>query len=286
MNHTGKSSYGRNIETIKILRNGVFDIKPIREISKKDLENFLLNITRYSNSVIIKLTGKIKKGFKIAKEEKLISENIAENLIRPKSSKKNKEVVAFSLEEQKEFIQLIPTSKYYMQYLIGLNTGMRMGEINALHIDDIDFEKKTININKTVTRDENAYAFINDTTKTKAGTKEISINDILYDKLKEYCEDKKGYLFSEVRVISTSMVTSEMKRLCSNSEVIKITPSSHILRHTFATRCIESGMPAVVLAKFLGHTDVSITLNAYTSVFDKFKIEHFQKATDYMKELY
>ena len=286
MNHTGKSSYGRNIETIKILRNGVFDTKPIREITKKDLENFLLNITRYSNSVIIKLTGKIKQGFKIAKEEKLISENIAENIIRPRSSKKNKEVVAFSLEEQKEFIQLIPTSKYYMQYLIGLNTGMRMGEINALHIDDIDFEKKTININKTVTRDENAYAFINDTTKTKAGTREISINDILYDKLKEYCEDKKGYLFSEVRIISTSMVTSEMKRLCSKSDIIKITPSSHVLRHTFATRCIESGMPAVVLAKFLGHTDVSVTLNTYTSVFDKFKIEHFQKATDYMKELY
>lgn len=83
------------------------------------------------------------------------------------------------------------------------------------------------------------------------------------------------------------MVTSEMKRLCSNSEVLKIiTPSSHVLRHTFATRCIESGMPAVVLAKFLGHIDVSVTLNTYTSVFDKFKIEHFQKATDYMKELY
>ena len=45
---------------------------------------------------------------------------------------------------------------------------MRMGEINALHIDYIDFEKKTININKTVTRDENTYSFINDTTKNKS----------------------------------------------------------------------------------------------------------------------
>ena len=78
----------------------------------------------------------------------------------------------------------------------------------------------------------------------------------------------------------------DIKKLCAKSNIIKIIPSSHALRHTFATRCIESGMPAVVLAKFLGHTDVSITLNTYTSVFDKFKIEHFEKATEYLNTFY
>ena len=285
MNIIKANTYGRNLYTIQLLKNGVLDKKKIRDITKKDLEEFLLTITSHSNSVIGKIMIKIKKGFKIALDEELIRKNISENLQRPKSNKDDKKIIAFTIEEMKEFYNLIPNSKYYMQYLIALNTGMRMGEINALHIDDIDFKNKTININKTITRDENWKDAINDTTKTKAGTREISINMILYNKLKEYCKDKKGYLFSEDRVISTSMVTSEMKRLCSKSDIIKITPSSHVLRHTFATRCIESGMPAVVLAKFLGHTDVSITLNTYTSVFDKFKIEHFDKATEYMKEI-
>lgn len=55
-----------------------------------------------------------------------------------------------------------------------------------------------------------------------------------------------------------------------------------MLRHTYATRCIEAGVPAVVLQKELGHKDVSITLNTYTSVFDKY-IESFdEKYNDYL----
>jgi integrase len=54
------------------------------------------------------------------------------------------------------------------------------------------------------------------------------------------------------------------------------------MRHTFATRCIESGMTAVVLAKKLGHKDVSITLNTYTSVFAKFEDTQDDRFIDYL----
>jgi hypothetical protein len=50
-----------------------------------------------------------------------------------------------------------------------------------------------------------------------------------------------------------------------------------MLRHTFATRCIEAGMNALVLSKILGHKNIEITLNVYTSVFDKFTIEEVDK---------
>ena len=53
--------------------------------------------------------------------------------------------------------------------------------------------------------------------------------------------------------------------------------STHSLRHTFATRCIESGVNAVVLQRLLGHTDISITLNTYTSVFNQFKDNELEK---------
>ena len=285
MNIIGANTYGRNLYTIELLKNGVLDKYPIRNITKKILEDFLITVTNHSNSVIQKIVIKLRKGYKIALDEKLVSEDLTRNLTKPKSNKKDKDIIAFSIEEMKEFYNLIPNSKYYMQYLIGLNTGMRMGEINALHINDIDFDNKKIYINKTISRDENYKNFINDTTKTKAGTREVSINDLLFDKLKEYCNDKTGYIFSYDKIISTSSITSDIKRLCDKSDIIKIVPSSHVLRHTFATRCIESGMPAVVLAKMLGHTDVSVTLNTYTEVFDKFKIEHFDKATQYMKDI-
>ena len=51
----------------------------------------------------------------------------------------------------------------------------------------------------------------------------------------------------------------------------------HMLRHTFATRCIENGISPVVLQKILGHSDIKVTLNTYTSVFDEFKVSEFDK---------
>lgn len=58
----------------------------------------------------------------------------------------------------------------------------------------------------------------------------------------------------------------------------------HSLRHTYATRCIESGMPAKVLQSVLGHTDISITLDTYCDVFKKYSNENISIADEYMSK--
>lgn len=57
--------------------------------------------------------------------------------------------------------------------------------------------------------------------------------------------------------------------------------STHSLRHTFGTRCIESGMAPVVVQRLMGHKDISVTLNTYTSVFDEFKSREIDKVNQY-----
>ena len=57
--------------------------------------------------------------------------------------------------------------------------------------------------------------------------------------------------------------------------------STHTLRHTYGTRCIESGMRAVALQRLLGHTDINVTLNTYTSVLNKYKEKEMEKLNDY-----
>lgn len=280
------STYTRNIFTLSIIQNSTLNNIPIQKVTESDLNDFSEQITKYSQSTIDKMFTQIKKAYDIALYNGNITKNILTMYVKPQSIKKTKKVSAFTINEQKEFIRLIPNSIYYMQYLIALNTGMRMGEINALHVDDIDLINRKINVNKTVSRDEKYKEYINYNTKTKNGQRNIPINDILYIPLKEYISDKEGFLFSYDRVISTAMVNSEMKRLCTNNDIIKNDVNTHMLRHTFATRCIESGMPAVVLAKILGHSDISTTLNTYTDVFNKFKTDHFEKATIYFKKLY
>ena len=71
----------------------------------------------------------------------------------------------------------------------------------------------------------------------------------------------------------------KLKELLEKMNITDIT--SHSLRHTYGTRCIEAGMRAVALQRLMGHTDVAITLNTYTSVFNKYKESELEKVNNY-----
>ncbi len=57
--------------------------------------------------------------------------------------------------------------------------------------------------------------------------------------------------------------------------------STHSLRHTYGTRCVEAGMRAVALQRLMGHKDISVTMNTYTSIFNKYKEEELEKVNQY-----
>lgn len=273
------STYNRHQSTLKIIEKHYIAEMPISDITIEDLNNFSSTLLNYSNSVISKVFIHLKRAYNIAIDNSWINKNLLNNYTKPKSYKADRKVSAFTIQEQKEFLKIIPKSKYYMQYLIALNTGMRMGEINALHYNDIDLKNKEINVSKTVSRGINYKAYINNTTKTSAGNRSVFINKFLYEPLKEYIEDRKNqYLFSENKVIDTPMVNSEIKRLTKNKSI-----NTHMLRHTFATRCIEAGVPAVALKKMLGHADISTTLNTYVDVFDKYEKDVYTNLEKYFE---
>lgn len=73
------------------------------------------------------------------------------------------------------------------------------------------------------------------------------------------------------------------KRVCEKAEVPY--HGQHALRHTFATRCIEAGVPALVLKNWLGHTDIHITLDTYSNVFDRMNLGAISKFESLMEEV-
>ena len=78
-------------------------------------------------------------------------------------------------------------------------------------------------------------------------------------------------------------VNSELQRiLLKEFNITDI--STHSLRHSYGTRCIESGMAPVVVQRLMGHTDVTLTLNTYTTVFDKYKAKEVDKLNEYYLE--
>lgn len=277
------------METLKIL-SPIYDME-IDDVTEDDLISFFASRINYSQSVLVKAYQMLQRIFKKAIRRKLITENPLEDIKCPRSRKKTIPVRAMTIEEQKKLIKVLTTQdiRYGDAMLLSMFTGMRAGECTALKVEDIDLEKQTIHVCKTVARGRYGYNVLNET-KTDAGDRILHVNDEVTALLKRIIGDKEeGMLFLSTtdNLVASNQVSYYFRAALRANNIVDKSiygkVNLHSLRHTYATRCIESGMPAKVLQKILGHTDITITLDTYCSVFEKYTDEHLAVADTYMK---
>lgn len=187
------------------------------------------------------------------------------------------------------------TSLFSFRFLITINvllvqlyTGLCVGEVLALATEDIDFNKKIIYVRKTVTVDKDGYLVVKQGAKTYSGKREVPLGPILTNALKEQINyiipNENNLLFTfQGKIIKSSTINTVLKRIRKQLQLPN-TISNHTLRHTFGTRCIESGMSPVVVQRIMGHKDIKVTLNTYTSVLNQFKNEEYNKVALYYLE--
>lgn len=269
-NEVKESTYFRHIETLKMLEP-IYNT-PLQAVNETLLLSVFHSKLNYSQSSINKIYTLLNGTFKEAVKRKIISENPMADIKKPKSRQVNIPVRALTKEEQRKLIKILETEdiNYKAQMLLSLSAGLRMGEINALCVEDINKDFKRLTIHRTISRGEKGAPLLSETPKTKAGNRVLILVDSVYDLLSECIGDKKsGLIFTQNgKMISTSQVYAQFNRMLKKYDIIDQTITNgkidlHSLRHTFGTRCAEAGMPPKVLQEIMGHTDISITMNTY-----------------------
>lgn len=285
--------YARLKWTINKIKNSKLGEMKIQDVTKNDIQEFLNSIKDLSDSYIKKLYEQFVQAYRRAEIKKYITYNPMYEVIKPKSDKQTKVVEALDINVQKAFTEYlnkvsIENEPYKNIFLIQMYMGLRIGEVLALSTENIDLENNLLYVKRTLTNDKEFAIILGNKTKTYAGNRTLPIPDFLIpifeEQIKYSNENLHNLIFTtNDNYIRTSAINKELKRIFE--EELKTSSkniSTHCLRHTYGTRCIEAGMTAVVLQRLMGHKDVTVTLNTYTSVFNKFKEDELEKVNNYL----
>ena len=231
----------------------------------------------------------------------MIPKNPTDAVVLPK--RKKVEMRYFTAEEQKRLQEVIKGHRLEMPILLDLYTGMRQGELLGLLWKNVCIDlngQSYIRITQTLNRIKNPDSNAPNKTilticepKTKHSFRTIPLLPKIAEKLNHYHEQQTVYLKSiglppaEFVFTSTTGTPVEPRDFQRDFKKILIQNSLpivnvHGLRHTFATRSLESGMNVKTLSKLLGHSNVGFTMDVYTHVTEQLQIEEISGLQDFL----
>lgn len=270
-----------------------------KDITDTDLQE-ILNKTSETKaySTVRKVKETINQIWGFAYDRKDIEKNLLATLSMPIESqcgKRTKEIIVYQEDEIRKMYDVIidfyNTKHYYRispLFIFLVNTGLRIGEALVLEYDDIDFNNKTVSITKTLSRvkiredlpdnDERSYEYIITEPKTKTSRRIVDLNHMAIWALKEL--DRRNqeqgiisskYVFSSEQgnFFNPRSIEDTMKRVCKRADIEYY--GLHSLRHTFASRCFQKGIPVEIVSKILGHASPAITTKVYIHIMPHMK---------------
>lgn len=203
------------------------------------------------------------------------------------SFKKNpQEMRVLSLLEQQRLLSVLlkDLDRYKLGVFICLYTGIRIGELCALQWKNVSFNENTIKIEHTMQRLQNED--LNSLQKTRiivtepksfSALRTIPLPEFVIDVIKPFAGSPNAYVLSgECKtIIEPRTMQNRFKTYLYEGNIKDA--NFHSLRHTFATRCIESGFDVKTLSEILGHSSVKITLDKYVHSSMQLKRNNMEK---------
>ncbi len=286
-----KERYERNIQPA-IGRMCISDVKPMH--CKMILNNMSKD---YAGSTIRQTYIAMGTMFRSAVMNDVIRKHPMDGVKSTKPVRAPSDHRVLTVEEQKKFLKVAKSSHNYYQYALALETGLRTGEIIGLTWDAVDLKNKALTVNKTLEFRHNQHTWRAGPPKTRTSYRTIPLTNRAYNLFLELKEMRKSQKLSEnlsqmltytdrrtgqkssliMRDLvfinfrtgmpaKNSSYDTHIYKLCETAGIPPF--SMHTLRHTYATRAIESGVQPKVLQKLLGHASIQTTMDTYVHVTD------------------
>lgn len=150
--------------------------------------------------------------------------------------------------------------------LLGLQTGLRRGELLGLMWSDVNFDAATLSVNREVVADEAGRAVISDELKTDAARRTVPLPPKAIAALTEARSQSTSLFILAGRDGQPLAPRALEYRLTKLNDIdlgdVHVTP--HILRHTYCTRLFDSGLDVKEAQRMMGHANPEVTLKVYT----------------------
>lgn len=235
-----------------------------------------------------KILGLLKRLITYSKKYYNTSDNINSFIENFKETNKiKKEMDFFTYEEYKQFDKVITDFKYHTFFETLYFLGIRQGECQALTWNDIDFENNKLHITKTLTTKIKGEKWTISSPKTRNSIRILPIPEKLLNDLKTMYNEARKYsdftanwfVFGNSEPFKETTIQKKKNNYCDLAKVKQI--RIHDFRHSCASLLINKGASITLVSKYLGHSNISITLDVYSHMYQS----ELSKMTEILNKL-